>query len=224
MDKINGNIIKRIPTEEVLVQNNFKSNLAQNNEFIFYLNTFGSLYAIDKKNFNTKWYVNLNMSVKSNLEDLFSGKQIVNNDKFIVISSNKFTYILDATDGSIVYQLNIISKIKPLIIKNYLFLLSNNDLLISINMKTGEIIYSYDLNKKIAEFLKIKKKDAQFKFITLANNNLFIILKNSFVLKFRVNGILDEVYKLPSTIRTNPIFIDKKIIFFNFKNKLIVVN
>ena len=51
LDKKNGNIYKKIPTEEVLVKNNFKDNLSQNKNSIFYLNTFGSLYSIDQKKF-----------------------------------------------------------------------------------------------------------------------------------------------------------------------------
>ena len=224
LDKRNGNIIKRIPTEEAVVQNDFKNNLAQNNDLIFFLNTFGSLYAVDQQKLNTKWYVNLNMAEKSNLEDLFYGSQIVSNENVIVTSSQDSTYIIDSNNGSIIYKLNFVSKIKPLLINNYLFLISNNDLLISFDMINGQIIYSYNINKKISEFLKIKQKEAQFKFITMANNTLFIILKNSFVLKFSIDGTLKKVYKLPSKIKTNPVFVNNVILFLNSKNKLLAVN
>ena len=139
-------------------------------------------------------------------------------------SSQDSTYIIDSNNGSIIYKLNFVSKIKPLLINNYLFLISNNDLLISFDMINGQIIYSYNINKKISEFLKIKQKEAQFKFITMANNTLFIILKNSFVLKFSIDGTLKKVYKLPSKIKTNPVFVNNVILFLNSKNKLLAVN
>ena len=224
LDKENGNNIKKIPTEEVLVKNNFKDNLSQNENSIFYLNTFGSLYSINQKNFKVNWYINLNMASGSNLTDLFNGNQIINDNNYIVVTSNRSTYVIDEKNGSIIYNLNLISKIKPIIVNKYLFLISNNNLLISFNLESGTIIYSYDLNEKISKFLNIKKKQAQFKFFTLANNNLFIILKNSYFLKFDINGELLDIGKLNSKMKSNPIFVKNSILYLDFKNKLLAVN
>ena len=55
INKNNGNIIKQIPSEEHLIRKNFKNNLSQNNRSILYLNSFGSLYSIDKKTLNINW-------------------------------------------------------------------------------------------------------------------------------------------------------------------------
>ena len=224
LDKKNGNNIQKIPTEEVLVKNNFKNNLSQNENSIFYLNTFGSLYSINQKNFKVNWYINLNMASGSNLTDLFNGNQIINDKEYIVVTSNRSTYVIDEKNGSIIYNLNIISKIKPIIVNKYLFLISNNNLLISFNLESGTIVYSYDLNEKISKFLNIKKKEAQFKFFTLANNNLLIILKNSYFLKFNMNGELLDINKFNSKIKSNPIFINNSILFLDLKNKLLAIN
>ena len=224
LDKKNGNNIQKIPTEEVLVKNNFKDNLSQNENSIFYLNTFGSLYSINQKTFKVNWYINLNTASGSNLTDLFNGNQIINYKKYIVVTSNRSTYVIDANNGSIIYKLNIISKIKPIIVNKYLFLISNNNLLISFNLESGTIVYSYDLNEKISKFLNIKKKEAQFKFFTLANNNLLIILKNSYFLKFDINGKLLDIDKFNSKIKSNPIFINNSILYLDLKNKLLVIN
>ena len=48
-----------------------------------------------------------------------------------------------------------------------------------MNIEYGKIIYSYDFNQLISEFLNTKKKSVYFKKIMLANNSLFIFLKNS---------------------------------------------
>lgn len=224
LDKKNGNNVQKIPTEEVLVKNNFKDNLSQNENSIFYLNTFGSLYSINQKTFKVNWYINLNTASGSNLTDLFNGNQIINYKKYIVVTSNRSTYVIDANSGSIIYKLNIISKIKPIIVNKYLFLISNNNLLISFNLESGVIVYSYDLNEKISKFLNIKKKEAKFKFFTLANNNLLIILKNSYFLKFDINGKLLDIDKFNSKMKSNPIFINNSILYLDLKNKLLVYN
>ena len=47
----------------------------------------------------------------------------------------------------------------------------------------------------------------------IINDKIFIFLNNSYILKFKINGNLDEIDKLPSKINTNPIFIDNSILF-----------
>ena len=224
INKNNGNIIKQIPSEENLVRNNFTNNLSQNNRSILYLNTFGSLYSVDKKNLNINWFVNLNPSMEINNLSLFESNQVINDENLIVITTNTFTYVLDARDGSIIYRTNFISSIKPLLINDHLVLISKNNLLIAFDIKKGEITYSYDINKKISEFLNIKKKQVQFKFLTIANNDLLIFLKNSYVLRFTIEGELKNIYRLPSKIKTNPIFIGNKMLFVDLKKKLFVIN
>jgi len=224
LEKENGNNVQKIPTEEVFVKNNFKDNLSQSDNAIFYLNTFGSLYSINEKNFKINWYMNLNMGSGSNLTDLFNGNQIINDKGYIVVTSNKSTYVIDENNGSIIYKLNIISKIKPIIIDKYLYLISNNNLLISFNLENGTIVYSYNLNEKISKFLNIKKKEAKFKFFTLANNNLFIILENSYFLKLDTSGKLLDINKFNPKMKSSPIFIDNSILYLDFKNKLLVIN
>ena len=224
LEKENGNNIQKIPTEEVFVKNNFKDNLSQNENSIFYLNTFGSLYSINVKNFRVNWYMNLNMGAGSNLTDLFNGNQIINDKGFIVVTSNKSTYVIDENSGSIIYKFNIISKIKPIIINKHLFLISNNNLLISLNIESGRIVYSYDLDEKISKFLNIKKKEAKFKFFTLASNNLFIVLENSYFLKLDISGELLDINKFNSKMKSSPIFIDNSILYLDTKNKLLGIN
>ena len=111
-----------------------------------------------------------------------------------------------------------------MITENYLFLVSGKSLLISFDLKTGKIIYSYNINQKIAEFLNIKEKEVQFKNIFMANNKILIFLKNSFILKFNINGDLENVQKLPSKINSSPIFIDGSVLYLDFKKKLSIIN
>ena len=58
----------------------------------------------------------------------------------------------------------------------------------------------------------------------MVNNKIYIFLINSFVLVFDLNGNIEKITKLPVKLNSNPIFINDSIIFFNFKNKLSIVN
>jgi outer membrane protein assembly factor BamB len=223
-DKTNGNILKSFPTEEIIVQNEFINNLSLNNDSLFFLNSYGSLYSIDNQDLRIKWFVNLNQSLDLTTSNLFTGTQIINNKNKIIISSNKSTYIIDSNDGSILYKSNIISQIKPVIFSDHLFLITKNNLLVVIELNSLKIIYSQNINEKIAKFLNTDKKLVEFKEMFIVNNNIYIFLKNSYLLKFNLNGDLVEINKLPSKINSKPIFINGSLLYLDFKKKLSIID
>ena len=116
------------------------------------------------------------------------------------------------------------SEIKPIILKDYLISITKNDLLVLMNINNGKIIYSYDVNQMIANFLDTKKKKIEIKNIFFVNNKIMVLLKNSYVIYFNINGIVEDVFKLSSKINTNPIIINGSLLFFDFKNKLSIVD
>ena len=81
------------------------------------LNTYGSLYSINNKNNNVKWVTNLNQSIDINPSNLFNGHELVSNEDYVIVSSVDATYIISSINGAIIRKFNIVSKIKPVIIK-----------------------------------------------------------------------------------------------------------
>jgi len=223
-DKNNGNIKKLIPTEETVIKNKFVNNLSLYKENIYFLNTYGSLYAINNQTNNMKWFLNLNRSLDLNPNNLFFGNQIVIDGNRAVVTSSKFTYVLNAINGTIVYKKNYSSDLRPIIINDYLFLITNKNLLIAMELNSGDLIYSYDISQKIADHLNTKKKEIQIKSFMIVNNNIFIFLKNSYVLKFDIKGNLETVNKLPSKLNISPIFINNSMLLLNSKNKISIIN
>ena len=224
IDKKNGDSLKLIPTEEIAIKNQFINNLSLNNKSLLFLNTYGSLYSFDKESLRINWFINLNQSLDLNPSNLFFGNQIVSDEEKIIVSSNNFTYVIDLISGSIIYKINAPSKIKPIILDNNLFLITKNNLLISLNLRNAKINYSYDINQQIAELLDTKKKKVKFKTMMLANNKIFVFLKNSYILKYNLNGTLEKINKLPTKIKSQPLFIDNFLMYINVKNKLSIVD
>ena len=70
----------------------------------------------------------------------------------------------------------------------------------------------------------MKKKSAEFQSMMIANNYLYIFLKNSFYLKLNFYGEIQSVQKLSSKFKTYPIFVDNSLMFINNNNKLIVID
>ena len=223
-NKKNGDVMKSIPTEETIIKNQFINNIAINDNISFFLNTYGSLYAINNEDMRIVWFLNSNQTLDLNPGNLFYCNQIVTDNNKIFVSTNQHTYIIEQITGTIIHRKNFSSEIKPIILKDYLISITKNDLLVLMNINNGKIIYSYDVNQMIANFLDTKKKKIEIKNIFFVNNKIMVLLKNSYVIYFNINGIVEDVFKLSSKINTNPIIINGSLLYFDFKNKLSIVD
>ena len=224
IDTKSGDILKVIPTEETLIKNKFINNLSLDDKTSYFLNTYGSLYSIDISTLKINWVFNLNKSLDLNPSNLFIGSQLINDNNKIIITTNNMTYILDALTGRFISKKNFSSNLKPILVNNYLITVTKKNLLVMMNVNNGKIIYSYNINQKISELLNIKKKKVSFKDIFLVNDNIFIFLDNSYLLKFNIYGDLNVVSKLPAKLNSQPIFINQTIIYSNFNNKISIID
>ncbi len=224
INKNNGEKLIEIPTEETTINNNFKNNLSLKNNLLFYINTFGSLYAIDIENMRVVWFTNFNQSLNLNPRSIFVGNQIINDDDKIVISSNNYTYVIDQTSGSTFYKKNFATNLRPIILDKYLFIITKEKFLIATNISTGNIIYSYDLNSKVSEFLNIKKDQLTIKNFMILESKIVVFLENSYILIFNINGNLEQIKKLPAKINSFPIAINKSILYIDKKNRISILD
>jgi len=224
INKKNGDLIKLIPTEETLIKNQFINSLSVDDRGnLFFLNSFGSLYSIDINTLNINWFYNFNKSFDLSPSNLFIGNQIINNDKYVIVSSKNNTFIIEVNTGSIVKKFNFSSLIRPIIINNVLFFITNNNFLIAINLETKNILYSLDITE--IKNLKIKNFTNDIvKNIMILDSSIFVFLKNSKILSFDIYGKFKKIIKLQTNMQTYPISIDGSILYLNDKNKLIVLN
>lgn len=223
-NKKNGKLIKLIPSEQTVISNNFENKISLSNDEVFFLNTYGSLYSIDNKSFNLKWFINLNKTLEKNLSNLFYGSDVVFYENKILLSSNENFYVINSKNGSVLYKKNFSSYFNPIINNDFVFLLTKNNLLVALSLRDGEIIYSLDLAQETANFLSTKKKNLIIKNILMVDDKIFVFLKNSYVIKLDIYGKIVSIIKLPSKLKTQPIIVDNKLFYINKKNKLFVVN
>ena len=222
-NKKTGEQIKKIPTEKSKYNGKYINYINYKNENIFFLNTFGSLYSINK-DLNINWFSNINKAVETNANNIFYSNDIlVNNNEVYVLTNDQF-YIINSENGVITYKNNFSSKLSPVIYENYIFLLNENNFLILIDQKNKEIIYSLDINSKFKENIfkkRLKFNPLKFKIV---NNNLFFFLDDSNLLKLELNGSFKEIVDINSKINSNILFINNSIFFLNNRNKLIILD
>ena len=225
IEKNSGEVLKKIPTEENNIQNVFINNIALDEKnFLFFLNSYGSLYSIDTNTLQVRWFINLNQSLNSNYLNNFLSSEIVYQKKKIIISTNYYTYIINSENGFIISKLNFSSKVKPIIHNNYLFLVTKNNFLIAFDLINLKILYSYNIDDQVAKNLKIKKKKISLKDLLLVNDDLLILLNNSYILYFNIRGKLKVIKKLNASMNTKPIFVDNALLYLDNNNKLRILN
>ena len=222
-DYKNGDLIKKIPTEETILKNQFVNNLSISNDTLFFLNSYGSLYSLDIDELKFNWFLNLNQSLEINSRFIFDGSAITSNQNRIVISSKSNAYIIDSESGNILKKFNFSYSVQPIINKNYIFLTTKNNFLVAIDLKNNEIIYSYDISSQIKEFSKKYFDNINIFKIFLANGQI-MLLDNSYIFSFHSNGMLNNLTKLSNKIDSLPIFINQNLLYLNNRNKLIVLN
>ena len=222
INKLSGERLKSIPTEENPLKNDFSNSLAFSDQFLFFLNTYGSIYSTNYEG-DIRWFLNVNRSssMKTNLFN--SNPIVIHNDK-IIISTDTSLYLMNVINGRLERKISINSIVQPITSDKNLFLITNKNLLVCIDLNLGNIIYSIDINSQIAKFLQTKKKSIEIKTLFLSNNNLFLFLDNSYLVKISIKGEILEITKLPSKIKSMPIFINDSILYLNNKNRLIVLD
>ena len=223
INKADGESLKVIPTEESTVKNQFNSSIAIKDENAYFLNTYGTLYSI---NYNEKinWFFNLNQSLDSRPSNIFYSKSLVIHNNKIVIFTEPNLYIINLNSGSTSFKSSISSILNPIISGQNIFFVTNDGLLVCMNIENGEIHYSVDINSEIARYLDTKEKIVNIKSLSILNNNIFLFLNNSYVVKFDLKAEIKDIYKLPIKIDSAPIFANGSIFYLNKNNKLIILN
>jgi len=224
LNKSNGDRIKIIPTENVKLKNEFINSLALHNDSLFFLNTYGSLYSIDSTDHRIQWFTNFNQSLDLNSSNLFYSNPILLDDDKILVSTDPYLYVLNSDNGVIISKNSITSIVKPIISEQGVFLITKDNLLVYKKLNSEKIIYSINIAEKIASYLDTKKKSISVKSLFIANNDLFIFLENSYLVKFSKKGKIKKINKLQDQLGTLPIFISNSIIYLNKKNKLIILD
>ena len=224
LNKSNGDRIKIIPTENLKLKNEFINSLALHNDSFFFLNTYGSLYSINSKDHRIQWFTNFNQSLDLNPGNLFYSNPILLDDDKILVSTDPYLYVLNSDNGAVLSKNSITSIVKPIISERGVFLITKDNLLVYKKLNSEKVIYSINIADKIASYLDTKKKSISVKSLFIANNDLFIFLENSYLVKFSKEGKIKKINKLPDQLGTLPIFISNSIIYLNKKNRLIILD
>ena len=132
----------------------------------------------------------------------------------------------DAQTASRKWVSQVSVKIKPIITENNIFLITKNKLLVCLDLKTGQILWSKKIYGQI-ENIKEKKRNSKLgtaKDLIISGQELLILTSNGFLLSFNYkNGKLNSFKKISrSKIASRFSFAEGKMYLMNNNNKLFI--
>ena len=132
-----GSINWILPTDKAFISSGNKLALAlSKNENIFFINSIGDFYKIDKEKGKVLWSMSTINNLGEDKTDFFESSDIVIYDD-IAFFSNLFegTYAVNIENGILLWKLNFKSNLRPIVNKNNIYLLTSNGYLINIQKK-----------------------------------------------------------------------------------------
>ena len=167
-----GSKIWNFKTEKPFINSLKKLSIVIDDEFVIFNNSLGDITAVNIESGILEWQVSSFNS--DNLNEIISLKtsNLIINNKSILFSNNKnIFYSIDSKTGNINWRQQVVSHIKPAVIGDLLFTISNNGYLFLIDKNRGNIIRINDLFKNFKP--KIRKKMMPTGFV-LNSKNLYI--------------------------------------------------
>jgi outer membrane protein assembly factor BamB len=225
IDAITGEKKWQFSSNPTFLKSEFKNNIAIDvfNKNLFFLNTSGEFYSINYLTQKINWVLNLKSSSLVESSELFLSQPIVFINDSLIVSTERSILNYNTLDGSRNWSFPSNTVLKPVLTTNYTYILSNNDLLICIENKTGKVFWSQNIYKN----LEIKKKKIgkiyDFKII---NNEISIFSKKGYYLTFNSsNGLLQKTKKISKNgINSKIVLLNEHMFLIDNLNKLLKFN
>ena len=135
--------------------------------------------------------------------------------------------MINTKNGSQIWSRLIKSKNKPILSNEVIYVLSDSDLLICLDKKNGEIIWSKNIYSDLLSSKKRKlvKKIVYINHLYLTSNKLLLISKNAYAMEFNSkNGKLLKINKLSAKPYLKPLFANGNLYITTNKNKILGLN
>ena len=204
----NGNEIWNFQTENSFIKSEKKLSIVIKDEIIFFINNLGDVTALDVYNGSLVWQTPT--QTNTIYENAFSleNSDLVFENNTIYFSNNKNEfYSIDARTGAIKWAQSINSSLRPTIIENFIFTVSNEGYLFIIDDPTGNIIRITDILKKFKDKLEIKP----IGFIH-AKNKIFVSLSNGSLVTINSStGIQENVTKINNSKISRPYILNNSM-------------
>ena len=219
---IDGKKIWTFKSDYELIKSQKKLSIVYDDSKVYFNNSKGDIYALDKINGNLVWLTPTRTDTESLKSFLIKSSKLVLDQGNLFFSNNNNTFFsLDSNTGFINWIQNINSEFKPVISENIIFSISSDGYLFLINKTNGSIIRINDI---FTNFSPKKIKEMSISGFVVGLNKIYLSLNNGKILEINIsNGKLTNILKISRGKISKP-FINSGKIFIVKNDGIIKLN
>lgn len=197
-------------SENFFIKSKKKLSIVIDDGKLFFNNSIGDITALNLKNGELIWQTPTQNNLIFGETILLRNSELVINDDTIIFSNNNNKlYSIDKNTGFLNWVQNINSDIKPVVISDTIFTISNEGFLFIIEIKTGNIIKSKDLFEKYKNKKRDKIKPVG---MIIGLDNIYATFSNGklLIIKIADSSVVKEI-KIDSKKISKPFVFSKKM-------------
>ena len=199
-----------IKTEDSFTVSNSKFSMLIKDNLVIYNNSLGDITAVDILSGLIQWQLPTQTSSIMNETYGFNFSKLVSDGSSIYFSNNKNQfYSVDLKSGTMNWMSEINSILKPIIIGNFIFTVSENGYLFTIQKNEGNIIRINDIYKN---FNLKKRKRIKPTGFTIGGNNLYLTNSdgNLIVISLSAGNVI-KIEKVGRDLLSKPLIYDENL-------------
>mgnify|MGYP001283289109 FL=1 len=190
---------------------------------VYFITSAAEIYSVSYKNKNINWLFNLTGRSTDQQVDLFYSSPIVYLDNEIILSSALSTFSMNSTNGFLNWEFPFASEMKPIVLKDYIFLTSKKGFILSLDRKTGKVVWSGNLFKKSKKLEY--QKTGNITSILLVSDQIFITTERGYFLFLDYqNGEVINYAKVSKSFFSKPIIWNETILIIDNKMRILQFN
>ena len=171
-----GTLIWQYKSENNIIKSTKKISIVINKDKVIFNNSVGDISAVDINNGNLKWIITTGDKDTSIKPYLLKLSELVSSKNSLIFSNNNNSfYSVNLANGLINWTQNINSYLRPAIVNDFIFTVTNEGYLIVIDKTTGNIIRITDIFDKFKIKQRTKIKPVGF---VIGLENLYLSTDN----------------------------------------------
>ena len=215
----NGKELWNVKTENTFIKSQKKLSIAIFDGKVFFNNSIGDISAVNINSGNLIWQTPTQSS--SVYEDAFllktSDLVIYDNSLFFSNNRNEF-FSLNTNTGTLNWNQKINSNLRPTVIDNFIFTVTQEGLLVILENSTGEVVRVTNVFDKIKKKKKTKIIPVGF---VVGIENIYLTTDNGLLILINIlSGKSSSILKINNSKISRPFFLDNNL--FIVKNNAII--
>ena len=213
-----GQELWNFKTENSFIKSQKKLSILLKGEVVYFTNNLGDVTALNINDGNLVWQTPTQSNVIYQNAFSLENSDLVFANNSIYFSNNKNEiFSIDALSGIVRWKQTISSSLRPTIVENLIFSVSEHGFLFAIDDRTGNILRITNVLKNI----KNKKNIVKSSGFIIARNKIYLSLSNGKLIKVDISsGEQENIYKISGSKISRPYVFNKNM--YLIKNNAII--